>query len=107
MSQSGSNCFPRPPMTICSNMAHGRRRGPLWIRWAVATNNERKVTDHPWTLVYNSLAMIRSQKVWPRIVAHADMDAFYVAIEQLDEPALRGKPVLIGPPSARGVVLTA
>jgi len=50
---------------------------------------------------------IRSTRVWPRIVAHADMDAFYAAIEQLDDPALRGKPLLVGPPSARGVVLTA
>jgi len=51
--------------------------------------------------------MIRLERVWPRIVAHADMDAFYAAIEQLDDPALRGRPVLVGPPSARGVVLTA
>jgi DNA polymerase-4 len=35
------------------------------------------------------------------------MDAFYAAIEQLDDPALRGRPVLVGPPSHRGVVLTA
>jgi DNA polymerase-4 len=35
------------------------------------------------------------------------MDAFYAAIEQLDDPALRGRPVLVGPPSNRGVVLTA
>lgn len=34
------------------------------------------------------------------------MDAFYAAIEQLDDPALRGKPVLVGSPSARAVVLT-
>jgi DNA polymerase IV len=51
--------------------------------------------------------MIRPGKVWPRIVAHADMDAFYAAIEQLDDPSLRGRPLLVGPPSARGVVLTA
>ena len=44
---------------------------------------------------------------WPRIVVHADMDAFYAAVEQLDNPRLRGKPVLVGPNSARGVVLTA
>jgi DNA polymerase-4 len=44
---------------------------------------------------------------WPRVIVHADMDAFYAAIEQLDDPALRGRPLLIGPPSSRGVVLTA
>ena len=51
--------------------------------------------------------MICPERVWPRIVAHADMDAFYAAIEQLDDASLRGRPLLIGPPSARGVVLTA
>jgi DNA polymerase-4 len=35
------------------------------------------------------------------------MDAFYAAIEQLDDPSLRGRPLLVGHPSARGVVLTA
>jgi len=44
---------------------------------------------------------------WPRVIAHADMDAFYAAIEQLDDPTLRGRPLLVGPNSARGVVLTA
>jgi DNA polymerase-4 len=44
---------------------------------------------------------------WPRVIVHADMDAFYAAVEQLDDPRLRGRPVLIGPNTARGVVLTA
>ena len=44
---------------------------------------------------------------WPRIVLHADMDAFYASVEQLDNPELRGKPVLVAPNSWRGVVLTA
>jgi DNA polymerase IV len=51
--------------------------------------------------------MIRFAKAWPRIIAHADMDAFYAAIEQLDDPALRGRPILVGSLSNRGVVLTA
>ena len=48
--------------------------------------------------------MIRS---WPCVIAHADMDAFYAAVEQLDNSSLRGRPVLVGPNSNRGVVLTA
>lgn len=46
-------------------------------------------------------------ETWSRIVVHADMDAFYAAVEQLDDPQLRGRPVLVGPNSHRGVVLTA
>ena len=46
-------------------------------------------------------------RTWPAIIAHADMDAFYAAVEQLDDPGLRGRPVLVGPRSGRGVVLTA
>ena len=44
---------------------------------------------------------------WPRVVVHADMDAFYASVEQLDRPELRGKAVLVGAPQGRGVVLTA
>jgi len=44
---------------------------------------------------------------WPRVVMHADMDAFYAAIEQLDHPELRGKPVLVGGAGQRSVVSTA
>ncbi len=36
-------------------------------------------------------------------ILHADLDCFYAAVEQRDQPALRGKPVLVG----AGVVLTA
>lgn len=35
------------------------------------------------------------------------MDAFYASVEQLDRPELRGRPIIVGSPSARGVVLTA
>lgn len=43
-----------------------------------------------------------------RRVMHADLDCFYAAVEELDNPALRGKPVVVGgDPVRRGVVSTA
>jgi nucleotidyltransferase/DNA polymerase involved in DNA repair len=51
----------------------------------------------------------RSYSHWHgRAILHVDMDAFFAAVEQLDHPEWRGRPVIVGgSPEHRGVVSAA
>lgn len=55
----------------------------------------------------NKHKTVRAETPVKRVMLHIDMDAFFAAIEERDNPRLCGKPVVIGGGPRRGVVTTA
>jgi len=55
----------------------------------------------------NPQPVSRNPQSATRMILHIDMDAFYASVEQLDNPWLRGKCVMVGGTSNRGVVMAS
>src|SRR5215208_66322 len=76
-----------------------------WSRWCRETYSTRTRFRRRTRFAYPSRP---GRSLGCVIVAHLDLDAFFAAVEELEDPSLRARPLVVGgDPHGRGVVATA
>ena len=95
--------------------ASARRRGRRCVAYPAPPSRSRgrtrsRMTQAARSPVEEAVPQSRRHRTVRRvpILAHIDLDAFYAAVEELEDPTLRTKPLVVGgDPQGRGVVATA
>jgi DNA polymerase-4 len=89
---------------------------PAWEPTLLPTDNARGIarpearlasSQQPWHNIAMDTGLAGTEDR-PRVILHLDLDAFFAAVEALENPALAGKPVIVGGrPEDRGVIASA
>lgn len=95
---------------------------PIVVRGSRALDpNDRQIDFGVSSPVHQRGSSSASAGSWTKAIAHLDLDAFFAQAEELDDPRIRGQPVIVGPrapvfrpdgsldptQSGRGIVCTA
>ena len=115
-----SIAFSPPPRAICRGPLAQLGDQALHAQAPAANSSDSRSTCEVRTAIALSLSRRRCGRTRRRvpegpgsrllamIVGHLDLDAFFAAVEELENPSLREKPLIVGgDPHGRGVVATA
>src|SRR2546426_6303106 len=103
-----------PPRAISAVRSRNSATRPSMRRRRRLNSSDSRSTCEVRTAIALSLSRGRrvpkgpGSRLLAMIVGHLDLDAFFAAVEELEDPSLRTKPLVVGgDPHGRGVVATA